>query len=138
MTNQPAIQVDEGKYVITVKPVKMETDEPSAMANFLSESAIVTHEEGALFVTVMFMDHKVVTGFQIENGAGELIQATEEQVNEEGNTRFEMFKLDQLSPFLNVRVQYEIEHEGQQMKGDEALRLSFDEDSLERVDEREW
>lgn len=138
MTKQSMILVDEGKYVIHVQTLKMETDEPSAMANYLSESAIVTNEGGSLYVTFMLMDHQIVTGFQIEDEAGELIQAADKQVNEESNTRFEMFQLGQLPILLHIRVQYEVEHEGQTMKGDEALRLSFDENSLERVDNREW
>lgn len=134
MTKQSMIQVGEGKYIIHVETLKLDTDEPSAMANFLAESAIVTNEEGVLYATFMFMDHKVVTGFQVKNEAGEFIQATDEQVNEEDNTRFEMFQLSQLPSLLHVKVQYEIEHDGQMMKGDEALRLSFDESSLERID----
>lgn len=138
MTKQSTIQVGEGKYVIQVETLKKDTDEPSAMANYLSEAAILTNEGGALYATFMFKNHEVVTGFQVKNDAGEFVQATDEQVNEEDNTRFEIFQLGQLTSELHVRVQYEIEHDGQTMKGDEAFRLSFDESSLERVDDLEW
>lgn len=125
MSNNSVINLDQGKYVMRIQALQKDSDEPSVMADYLSESAIVTNEEGSFFLTLMLMEQQVVTGFQVENK-----EAIEKQVNEETNNRFELFELEQLSTILSVRVQYEIEYEGQEIKGDEALRLSIDEESI--------
>jgi heme-binding NEAT domain protein len=130
---QSTIHIDEGKYVIDVQTLQKEKDEPSAMANYLSQSAIVTNQDGSLTLTVMIEGHETITGFQVENEAGELKEAAEIQVNEETNRRFEMFELDSLTSILYVRVQYEVDHDGRIFKGDEALRLSLDKESLEKI-----
>lgn len=133
MSVQEVIQIDEGKYMIDVQTLKKETDEPSAMASYLSPSAIVTNQDDSLYLTVMFMDQKTIVGFQVENQTGEWVEAIDQQVNEEANSRYEMFNLDRLMSPLNVRVQYEIIHEGQKITGDEELRLAFEEESLEKL-----
>lgn len=131
--SQSIIDLDEGKYAIGVQTLQKDEDEPSAMANYLSQTAVVTNQEGVLTLSLLIQLQKTITGFQVENQAGELMDAIDVQVNDEADRRFEMFKLDQLPSILNVRVQYEIEHEGQNFKGDEPLRLSFDEESLEKL-----
>lgn len=133
MTKESFIKINEGKHFISVQTLKKETDEPSAMASYLAPSAIVTQQDGSLMLTLMLEDHKTTTGFQVETQAGALIEAIEQQVNEETNKRFEMFKLDRLPIILPVRVQYEVLHDGENIKGDEALRLIFDETSLEEI-----
>src|SRR5690625_6287211 len=126
MTKQSVIHVEEGRYVIHVRTLQEDKDEPSAMAGYLSESAIITNLNGSLSLTLMLKDHQTITGFQVENQ-----EAIEKQVNDETNMRFEMFELDRLPAYLPVRVQYEVEYGGKEIKSDEALRLYFDEASLE-------
>lgn len=132
MTKQSMIPIEEGKYIIRVRTLQEEKDEPSAMADYLSDSAIISNVDGSLNLTLMLKDHQTITGFQVENQ-----EAIDKHVNEESNMRFEMFELDQLPVLLPVRVQYEVEYGGKEIKGDEALRLSFDEDSLEAVEQSE-
>lgn len=133
--DQSIISLEEGKYAIAVETLQKDTDEPSAMANYLSKTAIVTNLEGSFTLSLLLQGQKTITGFQVENKAGELVEAIEKQVDEEADRRFEMFALDdRLTSILHVRVQYEIEHEGRAFKGDEALRLSFDEESIEKLD----
>lgn len=131
---QSIINLDEGKYAIGVQTLQKDAEEPSAMANYLSQMAIVTNQDGALTLSLLLQEQKTITGFQVENQTGELVEAIERQVDEEADRRFEMFELEHLSTILNVRVQYEIEHDGQNFKGDEALRLAFDEASIEKLD----
>lgn len=134
MQRPSVLNIEEGKYVIHVRTLKHGTNEPSAMADYLSESAIVTNQNGLVYLTLMFNDHKIITGFQVENELGEMVESIEEQVNEETNSRFEMFELERLTSPLHVRVQYEVEFQGNHMKGDEKLSLAFDEASLEKLD----
>lgn len=132
--DQKVINIEEGKYAIGVQTLQKDKDEPSAMANYLSQMAIVTKQDDFLTLSLLLQSQKTITGFQVENQTGELVEAIEKQVDEEMDRRFEMFQLDRFTSTLNVRVQYEVEHEGQNFKGDEALRLSFDEESLEKLD----
>ncbi len=127
------INIDEGKYAIKLQAMKKDEDEPSAMGTYLSNSATVTKEADSVTLTITLLDDKIITGFQVNDHAGEEITASDKKVDDEANTRDEMFKLDQLTTPLHVRVQYEVEYEGQVMKGDEELRLVFDEASLEKV-----
>lgn len=131
--DKTVINIEDGKYAIGVQTLQKEADEPSAMANYLSQTAIVTSQEGILTLSLLLQGQKTITGFQVENQSGELLKAIDVQVDDESDRRFEMFELDLLTSILNVRVQYEIEHDGQNFKGDEALRLSFDEESLEKL-----
>src|SRR5690625_7877843 len=129
MTKQSVIHVEEGRYENHVRTQQEDKDEPSAMAGNLSESAIITNLKGSLSLTLMLKEHQTNTGCQVENQ-----KAIEKQVNDETNMRFEMFELDRLPAYLPVRVQYEVEYGGKEIKGDEALRLYFDEASLEDAD----
>src|SRR5690625_7177499 len=95
------------------------------MAGYLSESAIITNLNGSLSLTLMLKDHQTITGFQVENQ-----EAIEKQVNDETNMRCERFKLDRLPAYLPVRVQYEVEYAGKEIKGAEAHRLDCDEARL--------
>lgn len=128
------IKIEEGSHVLTVQAFKMKEDEPSAMDNYLSMSAIVKRAGNDLFLSVMFGDNKTITGFQIENEAGELVEANEKQANEEKNTRYEMFKIDKLKTEITARVQYEADFNGQTIKGDEEMRLRFDPATLEEIE----
>lgn len=131
---QAIIPIEEGKYGIRLQTLKKDADEPSAMANYLSQMAIVTKQDELVTLSLLLQSEKTITGFQIENQAGEFVEAVEKQVDEEMERRFEMFTLTQLPAILRARVQYEVPHEGKVMKGDEVLRLSFFEDSLEKVE----
>jgi heme-binding NEAT domain protein len=124
------IHIGEGTHEIGVRTHKMETVEPSAMADYLGETASIAIKDNKINLTLTITDHKTITGFQVENSAGELIEATDKQVNEEANKRDETFELDHLRSPLKVQVQYAVEHGGREIKGDEGLRLSFDEKDL--------
>lgn len=128
------IPVEEGKYGIRLQTLKKDADEPSAMANYLSQMAIVTKQDHLLTLSLLLQSQQTITGFQIENQTGEFEEAMDKQVDEEMDRRFEMFSLSELPAILHARVQYEVEHEGKVIKGDEVLRLSFSEESLEKVE----
>lgn len=130
---QEILTIAEGKYAIAVKTLKKDADEPSAMANYLSQMAIITKQDQFLTLSLLLQSQKTITGFQVDNQAGEFVEAVEKQVDEEMDRRFEMFELNHLPATLHVRVQYEVEHEGRAFKGDEELRLSFDQESLEKL-----
>lgn len=130
---QTMIQLDNGKYSISLRALKIDEDEPSAMANYLSQVAIVTKQDNFLTLSLLFQSEQTITGFQVKRQDGEFVEAIEKQINEEMERRSEAFELDILPVNLHVRVQYEVEHEGKSLKGDEALRLVFAEDSLEKL-----
>lgn len=130
---QTVINIEEGKYAIGVQTLKKDENEPSAMANYLSQKAIVSKQGEFFTLSLLLQSQKTITGFQVENQAGELVEAIEKQVDLEMDRRFEMFEIEQLPAILHARVQYEVEHEGRSFKGDEVLRLSFDEQSLEKL-----
>lgn len=130
---QTVINIEEGKYAIGVQTLKKDENEPSAMANYLSQKAIVSKQGEFFTLSLLLQSQKTITGFQVENQAGELVEAIEKQVDLEMDRRFEMFEIEHLPAILHARVQYEVEHEGRSFKGDEVLRLSFDEQSLEKL-----
>ena len=132
--DQTIIHIEKGKYAIGLQALKKDADEPSAMANYLSQMAVVTKQDEFLTLSLLLQSQKTITGFQVENHTGEFIEAIDKQIDEEMDRRFEMFELENLPKNLKVRVQYEVEHEGKSFKGDEILRLSFNEESLEKVD----
>lgn len=134
MKDQTIIHVEQGKYAIGVEALKKDTDEASAMANYLSKMAIVTREGEFLSLSILLQSQQTITGFQIENHLGEYIEATDSQIDEEMDRRFEMFELETLPANLYAQVQYEVEHEGKSFKGDEILRLTFDQNTVEKID----
>src|SRR5690625_3156784 len=94
------IQLDDGKYVVTVQALKKNEDEKSAMAPYLSETAIVTVLEGKTYVTLMLKEQQVVTDFQIALDEEAFISNIDYQINEELNSRYEMFELEELKGTL--------------------------------------
>lgn len=130
MVKNAVIELDEGDFIIEVSTLKKDEDEPSAMAAYLGLATAVAKKDGIIHLTVRIADNEIIKGFQIENDAGELVEAIGQQVDEEGNQRAETFELSQLKTQLNVQVQYAVSHGGQVIKGDEALRLVFDKMSL--------
>lgn len=132
--DQTIINVEEGKYAIGLQAWKKDVDEPSAMANYLSQVAVVTKEQELFTLSLLLQSQQTITGFQIETDVGEFIEAIGKKVDEEMERRYEMFHLNHLPAILKARVQYEVEHEGKSFKGDEILRLSFIEDSLKELD----
>lgn len=134
MTDQTIIHVEQGKYAIGVEALKKDTDEASAMANYLSKMAIITKQEAFLSLSILLQSQQTITGFQIKNHLGEFIEAIDSQIDEKMDRRFEMFELKTLPANLYAQVQYEIEHEGKSFKGDEILKLTFDQNTLEKVD----
>lgn len=130
---QKVIQIEEGKYAISLQALKKDENEISAMANYLSQMAVVTKEGKVFTLSLLLQSEKTITGLQVENEAGEFIEAIDRQVDHEMERRYEMFQLTCLPAILKARVQYEVEHEGKSFQGDELLRLSFDESSLEAL-----
>ena len=128
------MNLEKGKYAIPLQALKKDEDAPSAMADYLSNFAVVTKKDENLTLSLLLYNQQIITGLQIENHEEEFTEAIAKQVDEEKNWRYEMFELNNLPSSLNVRVQYEVEHEGKSFKGDEVLRLSFDADSVEKLD----
>src|SRR5699024_2038750 len=100
------------------------------MVRQLNNPASLAVMEVKSFLTLTINDHKTVTGFQVDN-AVELIQPTEEKINEAANTRAVTYELDDLLSIIDARVQYTVGTHS----GDQPLRLAFNEDSLQAVDE---
>lgn len=128
------MNLEKGKYAISLQALKKDEDAPSAMADYLSNFAVVTKKDENLTLSLLLYNQQIITGLQIENHEEEFTEAIAKQVDEEKNWRYEMFELNNLPSSLNVRVQYEVEHEGKSFKGDEVLRLSFATDSIEKLD----
>lgn len=128
------IQLEEGKYLIALEALKKDEDEASAMAPYLGEHGIITIHEGKSYLTLMLMEQNIITNFDLlgEEGARSKLDS---QINEELNSRYEMFELPELAKELLARVQYELEYEGREIKGDEQLRLVLDEESIQNVEE---
>lgn len=129
-----SIPIDEGKFVVQVQALKQSEDEASAMAPYISKNSIITNEQGKLFLTIMFTEQDIITGFQIKNKHGEFISCVNAHTDIETNARYENFTLDSLLPFHDARVQYKVEHDGNIFEGDETLRLFFDRDSVLNVE----
>lgn len=129
------MSLQEGKYVIFVEAMKRDTDEKSAMAPYLGETAIVSKIEDELYITFMLTEQKIITGFQLSNDNDEFYEAIDTQVNEELDNRYEMFHIKELTDSIVARVQYEVTYEGRKIDGDEQLRLMFDLNSLKNVEE---
>lgn len=129
------ISIDEGKYVVQVKTMKKTEAEPSAMAPYLSNNSIVTKVSGQYFLTLMILEEQIITGFQLKNKADEYVNSMENHRDEESSTRYEIFQLEDFRTIHDARVQYKIDHDGKTFEGDEELRLFFDSDSVQNVDE---
>lgn len=134
MTEQRTIHVNNGKYTIDVHALKKDSDDASAMASYLSKTAMVTNQDDSIFLTIVLKKSSMITGFQIENPDGDKLEAIDTRINEETNDRYELFQLDHLVSPLPVHVQYEVEWEGQKIKGDEELRLLFNDNYMKRQD----
>ncbi len=124
------LDLKTGKYALRVGALHKDKDEASVMASYLADTAIVTYED-ELIVTLMLKEDSIITGFQIGNP---LKASVAQQVNPETNSRFELFQLPELYRFVDAQVQYQVEHEGKTIHGDESLRLYFDLESLEAVE----
>jgi len=129
------MSLQEGKYVIFVEAMKRDTDEKSAMAPYLGETAIVSKIEDELYITFMLTEQKIITGFQLSNDNDEFYEAIDTQVNEELDNRYEMFHIKELTDSIVARVQYKVTYEGRKIDGDEQLRLVLDPHSLKNVEE---
>ncbi|HZW68257.1 MAG TPA: NEAT domain-containing protein [Pseudogracilibacillus sp.] len=127
------IPIDEGKFVVQVQALKQNKDEASAMAPYISKNSIITNEQGKLFLSLMFTEQDIITGFQIKNKQGEFIPCVNAHTDTETNARYENFSLDALKDFHDARVQYKVNQDGNIFEGDETLRLFFDRDSVLNV-----
>lgn len=128
------IELENGTYTIHLQTLKKDAEEESAMANYLSQVAVITKDNTFLTIALLFQSEKTITGFQVERRPNEFVEAIDRHVNDEMERRSELFELDELPMNLRARVQYEVEHEGGTFKGDEVLRLSFDPSSIEKVE----
>lgn len=129
-----AIQLEEGKYLVRMQALKKDEDEASAMGPYLGENAILTLQDGKTYITLMLMEQDVIKNFELLAEKA-VIPKIDSQINEELNSRYEMFELPELEKELLARVQYELEYEGREIKGDEQLRLLLEEDSIQNVEE---
>src|SRR5699024_4757106 len=77
------VQMENGKYTIQLQALKKDTDEPSVMADYLSQVAIVTKHDDHVTMTLLFQSEKTITGFQVQEEDGELIEAIEKHVDPE-------------------------------------------------------
>lgn len=128
------INLNNGKYAIHLQALKKDTDEASVMADYLSQVAVVTKQDDFLALSLLLQSEQTITGFQIDRGDGEFVEAIDKHVDEEMERRSEAFEINTLRKETPARVQYEVAHEGKTFKGDEMFRLVFDEDSLEKVE----
>ena len=128
------IELENGTYTIHLQTLKKDAEEESAMANYLSQVAVITKDNTFLTIALLFQSEKIITGFQVERRPNEFVEAIDRHVNDEMERRSELFELAEFPMNLRARVQYEVEHEGSTFKGDEVLRLSFDPSSIEKVE----
>src|SRR5699024_1016734 len=128
------ITLNNGKYAIHLQTLKKDTDEASVMTDYLSQVAVVTKQDDFLALSLLLQSEQTITGFQIDRGDGEFVEAIDKHVDEEMERRSEAFEINTLHKDTLARVQYEVAHEGKTFKGDETFRLVFDEDSLEKVE----
>src|SRR5690625_8045208 len=101
------MSLQEGKYVIFVKAIKRDTDEKSAMAPYLGETAIVSKIDEKLYITFMLMEQEMITNFQLSIG-DEFYEAIDKHVDDELNNRYEMFQLKEHTDSIVARVQYNV------------------------------
>src|SRR5699024_6839992 len=128
------IELENGTYTIHLQTLKKDAKEESAMANYLSQVAVITKDNTFLTITLLYKSKKTITRFQVERRPNEFLEAIDRHLNDEMERRSELFELDELPMNLRARFQYEVEHEGGTFKGDEVLRLSFDPSSIEKVE----
>src|SRR5690625_3395566 len=128
------MSLQEGKYVIFVEAMKRDTDEKSAMAPYLGETAIVSKIEDELYITFMLTEQKIITGFQLSNDNDEFYEAIDTQVNEELDNRYEMFHIKELTNSIVARVQYEVTYEGRKIDDYEQIKLMIDLNRLKNVE----
>jgi len=129
------ITLDDGKFLVNVQAIQQHSNETSAMQPYLSHHAILTKEKENIFLTLMIQEQKVITGLQVIDENREAITSFERQVDEENGIRYEIFQLPQLFTLMSIQVQYEVEHKGDTFTGDEPLRLYFDPESVQNVEE---
>src|SRR5690625_818895 len=126
-TDQPEVlEIADGDYTIGFEALHAEEDKASGMARYIEPIADLSVKDGKTFLTVTLTDHETVTGFQVDRN-GELVEPTEEEVNEEENTRAVTYELDELHSAMKAQVQYTVGAHN----GDQPLRLEFDYDSLQ-------
>jgi len=129
------INLEQGKYIAQIQTLKKDEDESSAMAPYLSEHVIITHESGHYFITLMIQEEQVVTGFQLIKKDGELNHAIDQQIDQDTKVRYEIFQLENFRTMIPAQVQYEIDHEGSTFKGDEKLRLYINQETIQNVND---
>jgi|SRR5699024_884202 len=129
-----SIQLTDGKYAVNVRALKSELEEASAMSPYLGEISIVTVVKGKYYLTFMLKEEHIIKQFQLIVD-GKLIDRFDGKKNEDLNNRYEMFELRELPKTIQARVKYELTHEGQEIKGDEELRLILDEDTVQDLEE---
>src|SRR5690625_7468717 len=116
------MSLQEGKYVIFVDAMKKDTDEESAMAPYLGETAIVSKIDEKLYITFMLMEQEIITNFQLSNG-DEFYEAIDKQVNEELNNRYEMFQIKEHKDSIVERVIYKDTYKYWKITDDEQHRI---------------
>ncbi|WP_077319532.1 NEAT domain-containing protein [Virgibacillus proomii] len=124
--NTPAIiEVDDGNYTIEVAALHAKEDKPSGMSRYIDKTASLSVKDGKTHLTLTLNDHRTITAFQIDGK-----EPVEENINEAENWRKVTYELNQLATILNANVQYKVGSH----KGDQPLRLSFNQNSLKEVE----
>src|SRR5699024_12312783 len=97
------MNLEKGKYAIPLQALKKVEDAPSAMADYLSNFAVVTKKDDKLTLSIVLYNQQIITVLQMENQEKIFTEAIAEQVNEEKNWRYEMFELNYLPSKLKAR-----------------------------------
>jgi len=122
------IPLDNGSYTIDVSYLKVEEDSESAMASYLDSSVSLEVKDGKVYTTFLINDNEAVTKLQV-NGNNAVDQV------KEGNQREETFEFNQLDSILDAYVEYQAPYQGSTFKGNADFRVSFDADSLVKVED---
>lgn len=126
--------IQDGMYTIDVKALHAEEDKESSMARYIETPAILVVEEGEQFIALTLTNNEQITKFQVEQD-GEFVDATIIDTDEEENTRTVAFGVADLSKIINTKVTVFVAAANH--TGNYDVRLAFDEESIEVIEEEE-
>jgi len=94
--------LENGEYDIDLESLHAEKDEPSGAAGFIGDEATLSIQNGNIELTVPIPhdDMAEITGLQVEGNAPTVEKGDE--------TDYYTFQLDNLSAYLNAKVDYEV------------------------------
>lgn len=124
------IDLEQGSYQIDASYIRDDSDDPSAMGNYLENTLFLTVKENKTEVTITVNDDQTVTKLQIDGK-----DATEKVVD--GHKRYETFTFDSLASIVDAYVEYQAPFGDSIHYGDAAFRISLDEESIQSADASE-